>query len=196
MAPRKYSQTLSNYNDLPANLPIPGDDGQADHLLGMLIPDVTLAGTGLGKVSLSGFLAGRTVIYVYPMTGKPGTALPDGWDEIPGARGCTPESCGFRDHFKELQNAGAQNVYGLSKQDTDYQSEVAERLHLPFELLSDVNGELGKAMDLPTFEVAGMMLYKRLTLVVRDGRVEKVFYPVFPPDKHALEVLKWIESHD
>ena len=185
---------MSNYNELPANLPIPVDDGQADHLPGMSMPALTLTSTASTSVSLSELGKGRNVIYVYPMTGKPGVPLPDGWDEIPGARGCTPESCGFRDHFKELQDAGAENVYGLSNQDTDYQSELAGRLHLPFDLLSDLNGEFGEAMNLPRFEVAGMSLYKRLTLVVRDRRVEKVFYPIFPPDKHALEVLAWLKT--
>ena len=183
---------MSDFTELPANLPIPHDDRQADHLLGMAIPDVQLDSTGAVPISMSELSEGRTVIYVYPMTGKPGVALPDGWDEIPGARGCTPESCGFRDHFKELQNAGAKNVFGLSTQDTEYQSEVAERLHLPFALLSDLNGEFGQILGLPKFEVQGMSLYKRLTMVIQHGRIEKVFYPVFPPDSHAQEVMDWL----
>jgi peroxiredoxin len=185
---------MSNYNELPAGLPIPVDDGQADHLLGMSMPNVKLRSTQGREVALANLGSGRTVIYAYPMTGKPGVPLPDGWDEIPGARGCTPESCGFRDHFKELQDAGARNVYGLSNQDTDYQAELAQRIDLPFELLSDEEGELGAALRLPTFVVEGKALYKRLTMVVQAGKVEKVFYPIFPPDKHAQEVLAWLKS--
>jgi len=185
---------MSNYNTLPEGLPVPKDDGQADHLLGMTMPSVTLKSTQGREVALTGLGSGRTVIYAYPMTGRPGVPLPDGWDEIPGARGCTPESCGFRDHFAELQAAGAQNVFGLSNQDTDYQAELAHRIELPFELLSDDHGKLGSALSLPTFVVEGKALYKRLTMVVLDGRIEKVFYPVFPPDKHAQEVLDWLEK--
>lgn len=186
--------SMSNYNTLPEGLPVPQDDGQADHLLGMTMPDVKLVSTAPSDVELASLGSGVSVIYAYPMTGKPGVALPDGWDEIPGARGCTPESCGFRDHFAELRAAGVQNVFGLSNQDTDYQTEVARRLELPFELLSDEKGELGEALRLPTFTVEGKALYKRLTMVIRDGRIEKVFYPVFPPDKHAQEVLDWLKS--
>jgi peroxiredoxin len=138
-------------------------------------------------------LPGRVVVYAYPRTGVPGEDpfVPD-WDEIPGARGCTPESCAFRDHFRELRAAGAALVFGLSTQDRDYQREAAERLHLPFALLSDVDLEMTKALRLPTFEAAGQTLLKRFTLVVSDGRIEHVFYPVFPPDKHAEEVLGWL----
>ena len=185
---------MSNYNTLPEGLPVPEDDGQADHLLGMSMPNVKLRSTQGREVALANLGSGRTVIYAYPMTGKPGVPLPDGWDEITGARGCTQESCGFRDHFAELQAAGAQNVFGLSNQDADYQAELAQRIDLPFELLSDVEGELGSALRLPTFVVEGTALYKRLTMVVNDGKVEKVFYPVFPPDKHAQEVLAWLQN--
>jgi peroxiredoxin len=179
---------------LPAGLPVPQDDGRADHLPGRALPSLTLAGTDGTTATLDDLGPGRTVIYLYPMTGRPGTDLPAGWDEIPGARGCTPESCGFRDHFAELHEAGAARVYGLSGQDTDYQREVAERLHLPFALLSDTALALADALDLPTFEVDGRRLYSRLTLVVSDGRVEHAFYPVFPPDGHAAEVLAWLSS--
>jgi peroxiredoxin len=185
---------MSNYNELPAGLPIPVDDGQADHLLGMAMPNVKLRSTQSREVELADLGSGRTVIYVYPMTGKPGVPLPDGWDEIPGARGCTPESCGFKDHFSELQAAGAQNVFGLSNQDTGYQTELAQRIDLPFELLSDEEGELGAVLRLPTFVIDGKALYKRLTVVLLEGRIEKVFYPIFPPDKHAQEVLAWLKS--
>ena len=137
-------------------------------------------------------LSGRTVVYAYPRTGEPDKDPPPGWDAIPGARGCTPQSCAFRDHFEELRRAGASEVFGLSTQDTGYQREVAERLHLPFELLSDAKLELTRALELPTFEVAGMTLIKRLTMILRDGAIEHVFYPVFPPDRNAGVVLAWL----
>jgi peroxiredoxin len=183
---------VSDYIGLPEGLPVPTDDGQADHLLGMSLPSVNLMGTAGSQVHMNAFHNERTIIYVYPMTGRPGVDLPTGWDEIPGARGCTPESCGFRDHFGTLKSLGVANVYGLSNQDTDYQIEAAKRLNLPFELLSDSNQELGKALGLPTFEADGRIFYKRLTMVIFRGRIEKVFYPVFPPDKHAQEVLDWL----
>ena len=140
-------------------------------------------------------LPGRTVLYCYPMTGRPGGDLPRGWDEIPGARGCTPQSCSFRDHHAELQDLGSR-VFGLSTQDTEYQSEAAGRLRLPFALLSDAELAFARALGLPTFEVEGMVLLKRLTLVIDDGQIEKVFYPVFPPDKSAEEVVGWLERRD
>jgi len=136
-------------------------------------------------------LPGRTVVYCYPRTGRPDEDLPGGWDEIPGARGCTPQSCAFRDHHAELQGLGAR-VFGLSTQDTAYQREAVERLHLPFELLSDEDLAFARALGLPTFEVEGMALIKRLTLVICDGHIERVFYPVFPPSKNADEVVEWL----
>ena len=184
---------LHDPNVLPADLPAPQDDGAARHLVGMELPDIALAATDGTEVRLS-TLKGRTIVYVYPRTGRPGQALPTGWDAIPGARGCTPQSCGFRDHFAELKQLGVGALYGLSTQDTDYQRETAERLHLPFALLSDADLEMTKALRLPTFEVAGQTLLKRFTLVVSDGRIEHVFYPVFPPDKHAEEVLAWLRG--
>jgi peroxiredoxin len=139
--------------------------------------------------------AQRLVLYAYPRTGRPGEdPLTPDWDLIPGARGCTPESCSFRDHAGELRAAGA-DVAGLSTQDSDYQREAVERLHLPFPLLSDADLELTGALDLPTFEVAEQELLKRLTLIVREGSIEHVFYPVFPPDEHAGEVLEWLRAH-
>ena len=182
----------TNLSELPKDLPRPVDDGAAKHLTGMTLPRVALGATGGGSVDLAA-LRGRVVIYIYPMTGRPGVPLPDGWDGIPGARGCTPQSCSFRDHHAELQALGA-SVYGLSTQTTDYQKEAHDRLHLPFELLSDNELRLKRALRLPTFEVAGMELYKRLTLVARDGRIEKVFYPVFPPDRNADEVIAWLHQ--
>jgi peroxiredoxin len=186
---------VSDYLTLPADLPQPVDDGAADHLPGLALPPIVLPATSGQDVDLAALGPGRTVLYLYPMTGRPGVALPDGWDEIPGARGCTPESCGFRDHFADLRAAGAAGVYGLSSQDTDYQREVAERLNLPFALLSDVDLRLGQALTLPTFEVEGRTLYKRLTLIVSDATIEHVFYPIFPPTTHAQEVLDWLRAH-
>lgn len=178
---------------LPPNLPIPQDDGAARHLVDMKLPDVELPATSGPPVNLSK-LKGRTVFYVYPRTGVPGVDAPPGWDDIPGARGCTPQSCGFRDHFTELTALGAASVFGLSTQDSDYQREAAQRLHLPFPLLSDAALKLARALSLPTFSVAGMTLLKRMALVVDDDVIVKVFYPVFPPDKSAEQVLSWLRK--
>mgnify|MGYP001266288001 FL=1 len=180
----------ANLSQLPQDLPTPVDDGAASHLEGSLLPDLVLQSTDGSSVNFTG-LSGRWVIYVYPMTGRPDVPLPDGWDGIPGARGCTPQSCSFRDHYAELKalNAG---VIGLSTQTTEYQREVRDRLHLPFQLLSDSTLRLRSTMRLPTFTVAGMELYKRLTLIAHEGRIEKIFYPVFPPDQNADEVLVWL----
>jgi peroxiredoxin len=175
---------------LPEGIPAPSDDGAADHLPGMRLPSVPLTSTSGATVDLSA-LSGETVVYCYPMTGRPDRDLPHGWDEIPGARGCTPQSCSFRDHHAELGELGAR-VFGLSTQSTGYQREAVGRLHLPFELLSDENLAFAGALSLPTFEADGMILIKRLTLVLEDGRIEKVFYPVFPPGKNADEVLAWL----
>ncbi len=185
---------MTSLTDLPPDLPVPEDDGAARHLLGMALPVVRLAATTGGEVDLGALGAGRTVIYAYPRTGAPGAALPDGWDAIPGARGCTPQSCAFRDHHAELAGLGA-DVYGLSTQGTAYQREMAERLHLPFPVLSDAGLVLTRALDLPTFTSGGMTLLKRLTLVVRGGRIETVFYPVFPPDRSAERVTDWLRAH-
>jgi peroxiredoxin len=185
---------MAAYETLPADLPVPEDDGAAAHLPGTGVPDLELPATGGGTVRLGALGAGRTVIYIYPLTGRPGTDLPDGWDTIPGARGCTPEACAFRDHYQDLRAAGADEVFGLSSQDTGYQREVVDRLHLPFQMLSDPDRELGRALGLPTFETGGLTLYKRLTLVVSDGVIEHAFYPVFPPDEHAQQVLAWLRG--
>ena len=184
---------LHNPQVLPEDLPVPQDDGAARHLNGFRLPDLVLPGTNGGAVSL-GKLAGRSVVYVYPRTGRPGQALPTGWDAIPGARGCTPQSCGFRDHFAELKAFGAAHVFGLSTQDTTYQREVVERLHLPFALLSDADLQLARRLDLPTFSVDGMTLLKRMAWVIDDGTMTKVFYPVFPPDRNAEDVLAWLQA--
>ncbi|MGH3319658.1 MAG: peroxiredoxin [Streptosporangiaceae bacterium] len=181
---------------VPDNLPTPEDDGAADHLGGLTVPPVALPSTGGAQVRLDTIPEGceRLVVYAYPRTGRPGEEplVPD-WDAIPGARGCTPESCGFRDHAAELRAAGAA-VLGVSTQDTAYQREAAERLRLPFPLLSDADLRLTRALRLPTFTAAGQQLLKRLTLVVRGGTIEHVFYPVFPPDTHAEEVLAWLRA--
>ncbi|HEX3680032.1 MAG TPA: peroxiredoxin [Galbitalea sp.] len=185
---------MSDYTNLPTGLPVPEDDGAADHLRGMRTPDLVLPATSGIDVNLAG-IEGAAIVYVYPMTGVPGVPLPEGWDLIPGARGCTPEACGFRDHFAGLRAAGATAVFGLSSQTTDYQSEAVERLHLPFAMLSDPELKLAEALSLPTFEVEGMRLYKRLTLIVRNGIIEHVFYPVFPTDTHAAAVETWLAVH-
>lgn len=174
-----------------SKIPAPEDDGAADHLTGMALPDIALPATDGSKVTLA-TIPGRTVVYLYPMTGQPNVALPDGWDDIPGARGCTPQSCSFRDHFDELKTLGVAHVFGLSVQDTAYQQEVAERLHLPFPVLSDAGGALRKALDLPVMEVEGRLLLKRMAWVVDDGVIVKVFYPVFPPDQNAEAVIAWL----
>ena len=183
-----------NPHELPNDLPVPTDDGAADHLQGMRLPPVALSSTAGETVDLSA-LPGRTIVYCYPMTGRPGGDLPQGWDEIPGARGCTPQSCSFRDHHVELQGLGVR-VFGLNTQDTEYQSEAAGRLRLPFALLSDAELVFAGALGLPTFEVEGTVLLKRLTLVIEGGRIEKVFYPVFPPDKSAAQVVEWLERQN
>jgi peroxiredoxin len=181
-----------NLYELPADLPAPEDDGACAHLPGLRLPSIPLPATDGRSVDLAA-LPGRAVVYCYPRTGRPDQPPPDGWDAIPGARGCTPESCGFRDHYGELRARDAA-VFGLSTQDTAYQQEAAGRLLLPFPLLSDAELRLAHALRLPTFKVEGMTLIRRLTLVLRDGAVEYVFYPVFPPDSHAEEVLAWLAA--
>jgi len=180
-----------NVYELPKDLPVPQDDGACAHLTGMRVPSVPLPSTADRQVDLSA-LPGRTVVYCYPRTGRPDQDLLPGWNAIPGARGCTPQSCAFRDHYAELIDLGVDVVYGLSTQDTDYQREAVERLHLPFALLSDEKLEFARALKLPTFAVAGLTLVKRLTLVICAGTIERVFYPVFPPDANAAVVIHWL----
>src|SRR6185312_9122704 len=180
--------------NLPKDIPAPQDDGAARHLPGRRLPDVALAATNGIQVNLAK-LPGRTIVYIYPRTGVPGVPLPDGWDMIRGARGCTPQSCGFRDHFADLKALGVAHVFGLSTQDTAYQQEAATRLHLPFPLLSDAQFQFTRALDLPTFDVAGMELIKRMVLVIDDGVIAHVFYPVFPPDKSAQDVIDWLQAN-
>ena len=176
---------------LPPDLPVPIDDGAADHLQGADLPSLSLPSTSGGEVDLVEAAEGTLVLYCYPRTGRPGEPLPSGWDEIPGARGCTPQSCAFRDHFAELQALGGA-VLGLSAQPLEDQVEFADRVHLPYPVLSDPALRLADALRLPTFAVAGMRLYRRLTLVASERRIVKVFYPVFPPDRNASEVLSWL----
>jgi peroxiredoxin len=192
--PLVLAMPQTNLNQLPANLPRPKDDGGARHLMRMALPDVELPSTQNRRVNLSKISAPRIVIYAYPMTGRPDRQLPQGWDDIPGARGCTPETCGFRDHHKDLAKLHAE-VFGVSTQDTAYQQEMVKRLEVPFEVLSDEQMAFARALKLPTFTVDGMTLLKRLTIVARSGRIEHVFYPVFPPDKHAEEVIAWLKGH-
>jgi peroxiredoxin len=184
---------LHDPNVLPTDIPAPSDDGAASHLPGSKLPALALAATDGSQVDLSK-LKGRGVVYVYPRTGVPWQPLPEGWDAIPGARGCTPQSCSFRDHFTEIKRLGVDHLYGISTQDTAYQREAAERLKLPFPLLSDADLKLARAINLPTFTIAGMTLLKRMALVIDDGVIGKVFYPVFPPDKNAEEVVAWLRE--
>jgi peroxiredoxin len=173
---------------LPPDLPVPEDDGAADHLVGLELPDLELESSA-GPVNVRDL----DVIYVYPRSGRPGVEPLPGWDETPGARGCTPQSCAFRDLHGELQALGVR-VAGLSVQDLDDQREFAERNHMPFPVVSDPQRRLGSALGLPTFEIAGLTLYKRITLVAEDARIVKAFYPVFPPDANAGDVLRWLQS--
>ena len=171
---------------LPPNLPVPQDDGAADHLVGLELPDLTLE-SSQGAVNVREF----DVVYVYPRAGRPGRDMLPGWDETPGARGCTPQSCAFRDLYPEL----GVPVAGLSAQTLDDQQEFAERNRMPFPVIADPEMKLGAALRLPTFQIAGQTLYKRLTLVAQNARVVKVFYPVFPPDANAGEVVEWLRAH-
>jgi peroxiredoxin len=177
---------------LPDDLPVPEDDGAADHLPGAPIPSLTLD-SSQGPVDLAELCAERGVLYVYPRTGKPGVELPPGWNEFPGARGCTPQSCAFRDHAAELAELGAR-VAGLSAQTLDDQIEFAERNHMPFPVIADPDLRAAQLLGLPTFEIAGMRLYRRLALVAEAGRITKVFYPVFPPDRNAADVLAYLRA--
>jgi len=190
-SPQQPSLTDVDWSTIPA----PVDDGAARHLAGVTLPDVSLRATDGDAVTLSK-LSGRTIVFAYPRTGRPGdiSIVPE-WDDIPGARGCTPQSCSFRDLFAELKAAGGAHVFGLSTQDTAYQREARDRLHLPFELLSDEALALTRAVGLPTMEVAGLTLIRRLAMIIDSGRVTHVFYPVFPPDRNAGDVLAWLRAN-
>lgn len=184
---------MESLTELPPGLPVPTDDGACDHLLGAPLPPVALPSTAGGCVELAQ-VAGTAVVFCYPMTGRPGVPLPPGWDLIPGARGCTPQACAFRDAYSDIRRTGSA-IYGVSTQDTGYQREAASRMHLPFALLSDSGEDFSRALRLPLLEVEGMRLIKRLTLIAVDGVIRKVFYPVFPPDRNAAEVLQWLREH-
>ena len=184
--------TVTSFSELPDNLPVPEDDGACDHLVGMMIPDISLASTAGEKVMISG-LSGVTVLYCYPMTGRPGEELPAGWDDIPGARGCTPQSCAFRDASDQITALNAR-IFGLSTQDTAYQNEMATRLHLPFAVLSDAKYALSTALRLPLFEAGGMRLIKRVTLIISDGQITAVHYPIFPSHSDPEWVISTLSS--
>ena len=190
-------EPLTDYTTLPEGLPIPEDDGAADNLPGRKVPDLTFQTSDNRTIRFTDLGPGRTVIYLYPLTGQPGVDLPEGWDSIPGARGCSTQACDFRDHFSELQAAGVDHVFGLSSQDPDYQQEVVDRLRLPFTMISDPGLRLAESLGLPTFAAPGHdRLYARLTLVIRDGVIDHVFYPIFPPNTHAQQVLTWLRENE
>lgn len=182
---------MTDYTQLPFNLPVPQDDGASSHLLGKSLPDVILLSTSGKPVNLS-YIQGQAVFFCYPMTGQPGVELPSGWDSIPGARGCTPQSCSFRDRYRELQTLDTQ-VYGISTQKSSTQLEAVERLHLPYELLSDADFQLTTSLQLPTFKVEHQRFIKRLTMIVRDSKIVKVFYPIFPPERNVIDVVEWLK---
>jgi peroxiredoxin len=183
-----------DYTSLPPDLPVPEDDGAADHMPGLALPALTLPSTAGEEQGLATLAAGRLVAYVYPRTGTPGQPSPEGWDDIPGARGCTPQSCAYRDSVAEFERLGAA-VVGISAQSPSEQAEFARREHIPFPLLADPGLQLATALGLPTFEAEDMTLYRRLTLVAEAGTIVKAFYPVFPPDRDAAAVLAWLAAH-
>jgi peroxiredoxin len=184
----------SSFTQLPANLPVPEDDGACARLRGQHLPDLSLLSTSGSYINVRQ-QPGLVVLYAYPLTGRPGVPLPVGWDAISGARGCTPEACSFRDHHAEIHRLGAE-VFGLSTQCSDYQREVRERLHLPFDMLSDEALAFTSALSLPTFEIGSMRLLRRVTLIVFRGTIEHVFYPIFPPDKHAIDVVSYLTARN
>ena len=187
-----------NQNNLSApdwsKIPAPKEDEDLSHLLKYKIKSVLLKSTNNQSVDLSK-IKGLSIIYIYPMTGQPNKPLPENWDNIPGARGCTPQSCSFRDNFSILKNLNVNNIFGLSTQTTDYQKEMTERLHLPFPVLSDEKLEFSKQLNLPIFEVENMKLIKRITLILKDNEIIKYFYPIFPPDKNVELVIQFLTIH-
>jgi len=176
-----------------SKIPAPKLDVSLEYLNNFIIPEIKLQSTSGDEIDLSK-LIGLTIIYVYPMTGQPNVALPQGWDEIPGARGCTPQSCSFRDNFSELKNLNIKNIFGLSSQTTKYQKEMSERLHLPYSILSDEKLIFTNALKLPTFKIDNMNLIKRITLILNNNKIIKYFYPVFPPDQNVNEVISWLKK--
>lgn len=185
--------TLPSWQGLPSGLPKPGDDGACNHLKGLAFPPIPLASTAGNTVDPS-TLSGLSILFCYPRTGAPGETVPDEWNAIPGARGCTPQACSFRDAADDFLTHGVSYVFGVSTQDTPYQQEVRQRVHLPFQLLSDEHLEMTNRLDLPTFEWEGKKLIKRLTMAVEDGKIVHVWYPVFPPDRSAADVLQWLST--
>ena len=179
---------------LPPDLPVPEDDGAADHLEGTRIPRLELPTTDQRALDLAEAAQQLLVLYIYPRTGRPGEELPTGWDDIPGARGCTPQACAFRDLNAEIAAQGAHTL-GLSAQSVAEQHEFAQRTGLPYALASDPLLTVADALGLPTFEVDGMTLYKRITLIADAGRIVKAFYPVFPPNRNAQDVLEWLQAN-
>ncbi|KAG6860904.1 hypothetical protein C0995_006158 [Termitomyces sp. Mi166 len=188
------SDSSIQHLDLPPDLPVPADDGACDHLVGTLLPSITLPSTAAGAPVDVSSLSGLTIIFCYPRTGEPGVPVPKEWDLIPGARGCTPQACAFRDTSAELRGFGVQHIFGLSTQDTVYQTEAKERLHLPFEILSDAELKWVKGLNLPIFEWEGKPLVKRITLAVQDGKIIEKWYPVFPTNRNAYEVIEWLKG--
>lgn len=185
---------MTDLTKLPDNLPAPKNDGACDHLLGKTVPSIALLATDGSRVDLSSFTDRRVVVYAYPMTASPGVHIPEGWDMIPGARGCTSQACDFRDHYQQIKQHGAE-TFGLSIQGHDPQKETSARLHLPFLLLSDADMRLTKELELPTFTVEDYTLLKRHTLIIRAGVIEHLFYPVFPPNRHAKDIISWLENN-
>jgi peroxiredoxin len=185
-----------NYLELPDDLPVPVNDGECDHLLGMDIPDLSLPSTDGCDINIGSITPSRYIIYCYPLTGNPASSLPCNWDKIPGARGCTPQAVTFKLNYQSIRDTGF-NIYGLSTQSPDYQKEFADRMELPFSLLSDEKFEFCNALKLPMFEVDGVSakLVKRLTLIVSDKKIIKVFYPIFPPTENANNVLSWLQEN-
>ncbi|KAJ4336558.1 hypothetical protein N0V95_008584 [Ascochyta clinopodiicola] len=183
------------HTTFPSDLPVPQDDGACSHLTGFKIPSVCLSSTSGHQVDVS-TLSGLAIIFCYPRTGAPGETIPDEWNIIPGARGCTPQACSFRDEMDELRKLGVNTIFGVSTQDTPYQAEVKSRVHLPYDLLSDADLKFTKALKLPTFEWQGKELIKRLALAVEDGQITKIWYPVFPPDANAKQVVAWLATRN
>lgn len=192
--PAAFLSTVSDLSRLPSGLPVPEDDGAADRLVGRTMPNIDLTSTAGSTVPVHTPGEGRSVLYCYPLTGRPDTDVPDGWEAIPGARGCTAEACDFRDQHEELAALGAARVFGLSSQDTGYQQEVVDRLRLPFAMLSDTTLRLAALLGLPTFEFGGTTLHKRITPIIRGGVIEHVPHPIFPPNEHARQVLDWLKD--
>lgn len=184
-----------NLAPLPHDLAAPDDDGATDHLPGMPLPAIALSSTDGDRVDVGDLGDGRVLIYVFPMTGSPEQDMPDGWDAIPGARGCSPHNCDMRNHYTDLVQGGVRRIFGLSSQPSAYQHALVEALRLPYPLLTDEDRALAKNPGLPTFTAGGLTVYRRLALLIRDGRIEHVFYPVFPPDQHAQVVLDWLAAN-